>query len=233
MSDSSSQSPFSDFSVRDTSEKMETYLDIEGQFSIQEYNIHIENCCAVYYDDKYYIDLVLDINRELKDEIKARPIDGIKIFQYCGGINFATRNLFRTSLYQLVELDPQKELAYRTKLAQKLQNGEDPPKQNDVHKITKLKRKVNFNLKCVILDFSAVSYIDPSGISMIKIITESFKKLDISVYVCGCSDPIYDLMEKCELIKTLKPSLRVFQSIHDAVQCSSTLFGIELESGHV
>nr|CAH7743793.1 unnamed protein product [Callosobruchus chinensis] len=174
-------------------------------------------------------DMYVDMNRYKQ----AKPIDGIKIFQYSGGINFATRNLFRTSLYQLIELDPQKELAYRTKLAQKLQNGEDSPKKNDVHKITKLKGKVNFNMKCIILDFSAVSYIDPSGISMMKIITESFKKLDISVYVCGCSDPVYDLMEKCELIKTLKPSLRVFQSIHDAVKCSSSLFGIELESGHI
>nr|CAI5829152.1 unnamed protein product [Callosobruchus analis] len=38
MGDSSSESSLSDFSVRDTSEKMETFLDI-GQFSIQEHSI--------------------------------------------------------------------------------------------------------------------------------------------------------------------------------------------------
>ncbi|CAH2002326.1 unnamed protein product [Acanthoscelides obtectus] len=174
-------------------------------------------------------DMYVDLSRYRQ----AKQIDGVKIFQYSGGINFATRNIFKASLYELIELNPQKELAYRTKLAQKLENGEDLPKENDVHKITKLKQKVNFNMKCVILDFSMVSYIDPSGISMMKTVVEGFKKLDISVYVCGCNDPVYDMMEKCELIKTLKPSLRVFQSIHDAVNCSSSLFGIALDGGHI
>lgn len=44
-------------------------------------------------------------------------IPGIKIFHYCGGINFASRNYFKTELYRLIGFHPQKELALRKKMA--------------------------------------------------------------------------------------------------------------------
>lgn len=37
------------------------------------------------------------------------------------------------------------------------------------------------------MDFSSVSYIDPSGVSMLKSVIESFQKLDIPVYIAACS----------------------------------------------
>lgn len=37
------------------------------------------------------------------------------------------------------------------------------------------------------MDFSSVSYIDPSGITMVKNVIDSFQKLNISVYFAGCS----------------------------------------------
>lgn len=42
----------------------------------------------------------------------------MKIYHYCGGINFATRNIFKSELYNLVKLNPQKEVVYRKKLEQ-------------------------------------------------------------------------------------------------------------------
>jgi hypothetical protein len=46
---------------------------------------------------------------------QSREIPGIKIFHYCGGLNFATRSHFKTELYRLVGINPQKELAQRKK----------------------------------------------------------------------------------------------------------------------
>jgi hypothetical protein len=47
---------------------------------------------------------------------QSREIPGIKIFHYCGGLNFATRSHFKSELYRLVGINPQKELAHRQKL---------------------------------------------------------------------------------------------------------------------
>lgn len=52
-------------------------------------------------------------------------------------------------------------------------------------------------MKCLIMDFSGLSYIDPSGISTMKIIAEDFRRIDIPIYIAGCSgEPqIYSLLD--------------------------------------
>jgi len=47
---------------------------------------------------------------------QAREVPGIKIFHYCGGLNFATRNHFKTELYRFVGINPQKELVQKSKI---------------------------------------------------------------------------------------------------------------------
>ncbi|XP_023312052.1 sulfate transporter isoform X3 [Anoplophora glabripennis] len=173
-------------------------------------------------------DLYLDINRYKG----TKQIDGIKIFHYCGGINFATRNIFKKDIMCLVEINPQKEIIYRSKLAEYINRDEDVDGKSKANKekILKLQKKINTHLRCLIMDFSSVSYIDPSGVSMLKNVIESFQKLDIPVYIAACSDPVYNMMKKCNLICITNPSLRLFPTIQDAVQCSSDLFKFSLNS---
>ena len=47
---------------------------------------------------------------------QAREVQGIKIFHYCGGLNFATRNHFKTELYKHVGINPQEELVQKNKM---------------------------------------------------------------------------------------------------------------------
>jgi solute carrier family 26 protein len=47
---------------------------------------------------------------------QAREVPGIKIFHYCGGLNFATRNHFKTELYRLVGINPRKEVIEKNKM---------------------------------------------------------------------------------------------------------------------
>jgi hypothetical protein len=48
---------------------------------------------------------------------QSREVPGIKIFHYCGGLNFATRSHFKNELYRLVGINPQAELTRMNKLA--------------------------------------------------------------------------------------------------------------------
>lgn len=48
-------------------------------------------------------------------------------------------------------------------------------------------RYESINLKCMIIDFSALSYIDPSGVSSLKLLINDFNKLSINVYIAGAS----------------------------------------------
>ena len=44
-------------------------------------------------------------------------IPGLKIFHYCGGLNFASRQSFRKDVYRIAGIVPQKELQLREKAA--------------------------------------------------------------------------------------------------------------------
>lgn len=87
-----------------------------------------------------------------------------------------------------MEINPQKEIIYRTKLAKyaKCLEADDRSKPN-LDKIERVQKKVNTDIRCIILDFSSLSYIDPSGVTMLKNVVESFKKLDIPIYVAATS----------------------------------------------
>ncbi|XP_044259438.1 pendrin-like isoform X2 [Tribolium madens] len=164
-------------------------------------------------------DLYININRYKR----AVEIPGIKIFQYCGGINFATRNIFRSELLRLVEINPQKELEYRKKMTKYGDEIDVKEFESRNEKIAKLQRKINRELKCLILDFSSLSHLDPSGASMLQVVTESFQKIDIPVYIAACPEPIYEMIHKCGLINH-KSSIRTFPTVHDAVECATEIF---------
>lgn len=96
---------------------------------------------------------------------QAEEIPSIKIYHYCGSLNFASRNAFKTDLCSLIGVN----LAKETKKMMKSQNY-DP-----------------IYLRCLILDFSALSYIDPSGVSSLILLVKEFNKLQIHVFISGCS----------------------------------------------
>ncbi|GJQ74245.1 hypothetical protein Trydic_g19149 [Trypoxylus dichotomus] len=175
-----------------------------------------------------HTDLYVDIKRYKG----AGEVSGLKIFHYQGGINFASRNYFKSELYKLINLDPQKELIFRKKL-NKIADMESQTKSPTTiaelkQKQEKLQCKSNTSIRCLILDFSALSYVDPAGVSMLKSIEHYFKQLDIPIYIAGCSAPVYEMMIKCELVDLKKYTFRIFPAIHDAVQyATSTLYLVE------
>ncbi|KAJ3640581.1 hypothetical protein Zmor_027137 [Zophobas morio] len=168
-----------------------------------------------------HTDLYININRYKG----AVEIPGLKIFQYCGGINFATRNMFKSELLRLVNINPQKELEYRRKLTKYADEIDVKEEQSNNEKVAKLQRKINRELRCLILDFSSLSHIDPSGVSMLQVVTDSFQKIDIPIYIAACPEPIYEMIYKCGLVNH-KSSIRTFPTVHDAVECALEIFTV-------
>lgn len=104
---------------------------------------------------------------------QAVEIESIKIFHYCGSLNFASRLLFKSELCTLIELDPTVEIRKQSANGKKQSNRKSFEIPNQ--------------LKYLIIDLSALSYIDPSGVSALKQIITDFNKLNINVCVAGAS----------------------------------------------
>lgn len=98
---------------------------------------------------------------------QAEEINSIKIFHYCGSLNFASRTTFKSELCSSIRLD----------LAAEMRNHANNVQQ----------RYESINLKCLIIDFSALSYIDSSGVSSLKLLINDFNKISINVYIAGAS----------------------------------------------
>ncbi|XP_057664132.1 sulfate transporter-like isoform X1 [Diorhabda carinulata] len=148
----------------------------------------------------------------------AVDIRGIKIFHYCGGMNFASKNIYKNNLYDKIGMNPQRELIYRRKLDKLEGEMKNDTSSKNGEKILKLKEKLNFDLKYVILDFSSVSGLDPCTADMLQNEITTFRKLGITIYIAACSGEMYNTLRKCRLVNDGKDSLMVFLTVHDAVQ---------------
>ncbi|XP_029040907.1 solute carrier family 26 member 6 isoform X3 [Osmia bicornis bicornis] len=153
-------------------------------------------------------DLYLDLSR-FKTAVE---IPGLKIFHYCGTLNFANSNYFKSELNKLIGINPQKVIEQKAKLKEKgiymdTQDSED--KQE---------------LRCIIMDMSALSYIDSSGVSTLHSTIKDFQQIDVHFYFANCTSPIFETIKRCDLYLHGKFTLKMFATIQDA----KTYFGKEM-----
>lgn len=124
-------------------------------------------------------DIYLDVERFEK----AVEIPFKKIFHYSGGINFATKASFRNRLCNKLGINLLREL-----------------KHVDGQYI-KAKAKnftTDINFEHLIVDFSALSFIDPSSVNMLECLIKDFNKLNVKFSITGCSTKIYEVLNDSE-----------------------------------
>ncbi|XP_018303628.1 solute carrier family 26 member 10 isoform X2 [Mycetomoellerius zeteki] len=148
-----------------------------------------------------HTDLYLDMGRYKA----AVEIHGIKIFHYCGTLNFANNSYFKSIVYKLVGVYPQKIIKYRKKLAEE---GRFLDEKNS---------RETCELQCIIMDMSALSYIDPSSVQVLHVIVEEFTQMNIKFYFVNCPSPIFETVKKCDLYVYGTMSLKIFATIQDAI----------------
>ncbi|XP_072276678.1 solute carrier family 26 member 6-like isoform X2 [Pyxicephalus adspersus] len=74
----------------------------------------------------------------------------------------------------------------------------------------------------LILDFSAVSFIDTVGVKMLKIIFEEFREIEVDVYLVNCSSAVLRQLKNSKFFNENITPASVFASIHDAVSYISS-----------
>uniref|UniRef100_A0AAG5DPI6 STAS domain-containing protein n=1 Tax=Anopheles atroparvus TaxID=41427 RepID=A0AAG5DPI6_ANOAO len=157
-----------------------------------------------------YTDIYLDVNR-YEGLIQHA---GMKIFHYCGALNFASRAAFKATLCETLGIN----------LTEEIKRRKDPD----------CKPTTEHSFKYLILDFSSLSSIDPSAIVTFKAMVREFEVLEIQVILSGCQPPVFEVMHKCGLIGELdKPFCRVFLTVHDAVQFARETTGTGSISGSI
>uniref|UniRef100_A0A1B0C9I5 Putative solute carrier family 26 member 10-like protein n=1 Tax=Lutzomyia longipalpis TaxID=7200 RepID=A0A1B0C9I5_LUTLO len=123
-------------------------------------------------------------------------IPNVKIFHYCGSLNFASRDQFRKLLFKHTGVN-----------AKKIPSSDG------------LKDESPHDVRCIVMDFSAVTYVDSGGFTTLKAIIEELSARGILVLIAAISCPVYEGYKKSNLYDLEKEGMsKTFPTIHDAVQ---------------
>lgn len=135
---------------------------------------------------------------------QAEEIHGIKIFRYSGTLNFANNSHFKSIVYKLVGICPQEVIKCRKKLEENhFLNDKDADNIN--------------GLQCIIMDMSALNYIDPSSVHVLHVIVEEFTQLNVEFYFVNCLSPVFEMIKKCNTYMYGAISFKIFATVQDAV----------------
>ncbi|KAK0097436.1 hypothetical protein PV326_001843 [Microctonus aethiopoides] len=143
-------------------------------------------------------ELYLDIERYRK----TMEIPGIQIFHYCGGLNFATKLHFRKRVFEATGIKPQEELNRRAKMY--FTEGATDEIKNQ--------------LRVLILDFSALTHIDSTGFATLRGLINDYMKIDVAVYLAGCSGPVFETIRKCNTVENVSDIFVMLPTVSDAVR---------------
>ncbi|KAF5276713.1 hypothetical protein FQR65_LT16240 [Abscondita terminalis] len=158
-------------------------------------------------------DLYLDIQRYKG----IQELPGIKIFHYSGSLNFASKSAFKSQLFKKTGFDPN--VLYTKRI--------DDMELNQYSTSTEEEELVS---QCIILDFTALTYIDPSGVETLRSLLTSYLRIDVTMYVCGCSGPVFETFKRCERYQDKDVKFMIFPTVHDAVLYSQSLVEMKKKS---
>lgn len=159
--------------------------------------------------------------RELYEDLASyrglRTQPGVAVFRYEAPIYYANQRLFKTSLYRRLGLDPVKEKARRRKLEKKQNKqeevgareatgarrteergvvGKEDETEVPVTKVLMPEKKGSGQFHSVVMDCSAVLFLDTAGVNALKEIHKDYKELGVKVLLAQCNHSVRDSLER-------------------------------------
>lgn len=137
---------------------------------------------------------------------KAREVEGIKIFQFCGPIHYVCADLYERLLRQKTRVDVKQVL---------LDNLQSSNREaNDANSGRRKKLPSH-----IILDFSMISFIDSAGIHIVEKIIEDYKRINIEILIASLASHVAAIVKhEPSLWETHKQ--RFYVTLTDAVHCA-------------
>ncbi|XP_053732140.1 sulfate transporter [Synchiropus splendidus] len=141
---------------------------------------------------------------------------GVAVFRYQAPVYYANQSLFKKSLYKCTGLNPGK--ARRRMLKLKRQNGEKDAVEADASTSVTLDGNPPRRLHSVVMDCSAVLFLDSAGVNAVKEVHKDYGELGVKVILAQCSTSVVDALERGGYFSDQNGGERIFFTIADAVR---------------
>ncbi|KAL8202905.1 UNVERIFIED_CONTAM: hypothetical protein K2H54_030441 [Gekko kuhli] len=142
----------------------------------------------------------------------------VKIFRFEAPLYYANKDFFLKCLHKRTGLDPAVEIAKRKKAKRKGQRSlEKGPGQAE--ETPCLVPKHN-DLQAIVLDCSAILFVDTVGVSALKDTHKDYQELQITVLLACCNPSVTDSLERGGYLGSENKDRNelLFHSIHSAIQ---------------
>lgn len=138
----------------------------------------------------------------------------VAVFRYEAPIYYANQSLFKKSLYKCVGFDPAKEKTRRMKLKKKKSKHQDEVTgvrnmkaenkdackgdevQATVNVTLMLDEKASRSLHSIVIDCSAILFLDTAGVNALKEIRKDYKEFGIRVVLAQCNISVLDTLKR-------------------------------------
>ncbi|KAL8577749.1 hypothetical protein ACOMHN_065566 [Nucella lapillus] len=164
-------------------------------------------------------DLLLTVNRK-----GIYPVPGVKVFRFEAALYFATQERFKSQLYRLV-LNPASVPARKDTVIPDPPSKEeslpsDVPEEKPVSNSPAFecngKEETDHEIRHVVLDCSAMTYIDVSGVDMLKLVMTQFSRVGVEVWLAEVPAGTLGTLERAGFTANVGKE-KIFYSVMDAL----------------
>lgn len=163
------------------------------------------------------------------------PPPGVRVFRFQAPLYYANKDVFLRSLYRAVGVEPFAELTRRKKEEKKAASSSPrQPKANGARTngeaSVQLKTELDFHT--VVLDLSAVPFVDSSGVSTVKGTLKEYQDIGVAVLLASCNPSLIDALREAHVFGKNDKDMSglLFHTVHAAVLHADAAF-VESQSG--
>lgn len=165
------------------------------------------------------------------DEYKnLLPPPRVQVFRFQAPLYYANKDSFLKSLYKVIGVEPFLEMTKRRKAEKKakemsLKQAKENGDKNNGEVVTGLvQRELDFHT--IVLDCSAIPFIDSTGISAFKGLVKEYKEIRVSVLLANCNTSVIDTLQKEQFFgqDDKDMSSMLFYTVHAAVLHANSTF---------
>lgn len=173
-----------------------------------------------------------DVYVPVKKYVAANCIEGIKIYQFCGPLHFASLEFFKSDMLKKIGIDLNELINLRKN---KFPEGSQEGRRRSRKDIRSLDSQIELmtnpkwasvirECRIVIVDCSMLSYIDANGVTGLKITAQEFGQVGIRFFLAGCAPHVIQMLSKDHFFQEVGQN-NVFISVHDAVLVANNFIG--------
>nr|AKN21610.1 slc26a-6 [Schmidtea mediterranea] len=149
-----------------------------------------------------------NIYKNVKHFKDAIEISGVKIFRFEAPLYFANSEHFRSKLYKI--------FGNQLQITECEESLNESTISNEHKKDETVAIVLLDIIKTIVVDCSAINYIDNVGIRVLKSIYSDFKNHKITFLIASPNTRVRNMLEKCEFAKEELNKI-MFVTIHDAI----------------